>query len=122
MKLNISRDYFDNPIPSRVFLCTTGRKMIGELQATNRKLNAKWNSYSEFSFEIQRTYVDSLTGETKIHPLYDKVEVPRNILLEGYGYFSLQDIDDTSSDGDIKSVSAFSIEYSVFNKLAYQYW
>ena len=67
MRLTLSRDYLNNPTPPRVFLCTTGKKIIGELPATNRQLNGKWNSYSEFSFEIQRTYVDLLTGETKVH-------------------------------------------------------
>ena len=116
MKLMINRDYFDSPVPPRVFLCTTGKKQMYELPATNRQLNGKWSTYSEFSFETQRTYVDLLTGETKVHPAYDKVEVPRNILVEGYGYFSLQDIDDTSSDNDVKTVSSFSLEYTVSNK------
>ena len=117
MKLHISRDYFDNPIPPRVFLCTTGKKIIGELQAFNRQLNAKWGaSHSEFAFEIQRTYIDLIDGETKIHPLYDKVEAPRNIYVENVAYFCLQDIDDTSGDNDIKSVSAFSLEYGASNK------
>ena len=116
MKLSLSRDYLNNPIPPRIFLCTTGRKIMGELPATNRSINAKWNAYSEFSFEIQRTYVDLLTGETKVHPLYDKVEAPRNILVEGLSYFALQDIDDTSGDNDIKSVSSFSLEYATSNK------
>ena len=116
MKLTLSRDYLNNPTPPRVFLCTTGKKVIGELPATNRQLSGKWNSYSEFSFDIQRTYIDLLTGETKVHPLYDKVEAPRNILVEGLSYFSLQDIDDTSSDNDIKSVSSFSLEYATSNK------
>lgn len=116
MKLTLSRDYLNNPVPPRVFLCTTGKKIIGELPATNRQLNGKWNSYSEFSFEIQRVYVDVITGETKVHPLYDKVEAPRNIFVEGLSYFSLQDIDDASSDNDVKSVSSFSLEYATSNK------
>lgn len=116
MKLALTRDYLNTPIPPRVFLCNTNKTIIGELPATGRQLNGKWNSYSEFSFEIQRTYVDLLTGETKVHPLYDKVEVPRNILVEGISYFALQDIDDSSGDNDIKTVSAFSLEYSTSNK------
>ena len=116
MKLALTRDYLNAPVPPRVFLCTTGKKIIGELPATNRQLNGKWNSYSEFSFEVQRTYVDLLTGETKIHPLYEKVEAPRNILVEGLSYFALQDIDDSSGDNDIKTVSAFSLEYATSNK------
>ena len=116
MKLSIPRDQLLNPVPPRVFLCNTNKKVIGELPATNRHLNGKWNSYSEFSFDIQRTYIDMLTGETKVHPLYDKVEVPRNILVENVSYFALQDIDDTSGDNDVKSISAFSLEYTTSNK------
>ena len=117
MKLHIPKDRLLNPVPPRVFLCDTGKKIIGELPATNRQLNAKWGaSYSEFSFEIQRTYVDIFDGNTKVNPLYDKVEAPRNILVENVAYFCLQDINDTSSDNDMKSVAAFSLEYAVSNK------
>lgn len=117
MKLFIPREaLFDNPIPPRVFLCTTGKQRIQELPATNRQLNGKWSQYSEFSFEMQRTYVDIITGETKVHPAYDKLEVPRNIFLDGYGYWCLQDVDDTSGDDDIKLVTAFSLEYATSGK------
>ena len=116
MKLSITKDRLLNPVPPRVFLCNTARTIIGQLPATSINLNAKWRQYSDVSFEIQRTYVDILTGETKVHPLYDKVEAPRNCLVEGYGLFCLQDISDTSSNNDIKSVSAFSAEYATSNK------
>lgn len=116
MKLSIPKDQLLNPTPPRIFLCNTARKRFGQLQATGVNLNAKWRQYSELTFEIQRTYVDLIDGETKIHPLYNKVEAPRNVLVEGYGLFCLQDIDDTSSDNDIKSVSAFSAEYATSNK------
>lgn len=117
MKLHIPKDRLLNPVPPRVFLCDTGKKIIGELPATNRQLNAKWgSSYSEFSFEVQRTYVDLIDGNTKVHPLYDKVEAPRNILVENIAYFCLQDIDDTSNDNDIKAVTAFSLEYNASDK------
>lgn len=116
MKLSIPRDQLLNPTPPRVFLCNTARKKLGQLQATGVNLNGKWSQYSELTFEVQRTYVDLIDGETKVHPLYDKVEAPRNVLVEGYGLFCLQDIDDTSSDNDIKSVSAFSAEYATSNK------
>lgn len=116
MKLILNRDYFNNPTPPRVFLCTTGKKRIQELQATSRQLNGKWATYSELSFEVQQTYVDMLTGETKIHPAYDKIEAPRMVFLENYGYWGIQDIDDTSSDNDVKAVSCFSSEYATSNK------
>lgn len=116
MKLSIPRDQLLNPTPPRIFLCNTARKVIGQLPATGVGLHGKWSQYGELSFEIQRTYVDLIDGETKVHPLYDKVEAPRNVLVEGYGLFCLQDVDDTSSDNDIKSVSAFSLEYATSNK------
>lgn len=117
MYLSIPKDRLMNPQPPRVFLCNTGKTIIQELPATNRQLNAKWGaSHSEFSFEMQRTYVDLIDGETKVHPAYDKVEAPRNILLDGISYFALQDIDDTSSDNDVKSVTAFTLEYAASNK------
>lgn len=117
MKLFIPREaLFDNPIPPRIFLCTTGKAIIQELPATNRQLNGKWSQYSEFSFEMQRTYVDIITGETKVHPAYDKLEVPRNILLDGYGYWAIQEVDDTSGDMDVKNISTFSLEYATSGK------
>lgn len=116
MKLFIDRDFFNSPKPPAVYLCNTAKKIIGELPALSRSGNFKWNSYSELSFEAPRLYVDMLTGETKAHPLYDKVEAPRNVLLKNYGYFALQDIDDTSNDNDIKNVTAFSLEYTASNK------
>lgn len=116
MKLSIPKDQLLNPTPPRVFLCNTARKILGQLPTTSVTLNCKWRQYSELSFEIQRTYVDLIDGTTKVHPLYDKVEAPRNCLVEGYGLFCLQDIDDASNDNDIKSVSAFSVEYATSNK------
>lgn len=116
MKLFIDRDFFNSPKPPAVYLCNTAKKIIGELPTSSRSGNFKWNTYSEISLEIPRFYVDMLTGETKVHPLYDKVEAPRNVLLKNYGYFALQDIDDTSNDNDIKSVTAFSLEYTASNK------
>lgn len=117
MKLSIPKDYFDgSPTPSRLFLCTPSGKIINELIATGVNLHAKWNSYSELSFETPMCYVDVLTGETKVHPMYNKVETPRQIYAENIGFFILQDIDDTSGDNDIKSVTAFSAEYAVANK------
>ena len=116
MRLNIPRDYFDNPTPPQVFLCTPSGKIMCELPATAIKLVAKWNSYSEISFEVSRRYVDVLTGQSKIHPMYDKIDSPRQVYVKNIGYFILQDIDDTANDGEVKSVTAFSAEYAVAGK------
>ena len=112
MKLFIPKDYFDNPTPPEIHLCNTSKRILGQLPAYDRRGTFKWNTYSEIQFSVDRTYVDILTGETKVHPLFDKVESPRNIYVKNIGYFSLQDIDTSHADKDSKTVTAFSLEYS----------
>ena len=116
MKLFIPKDIFDNPHPPRLFLCTTSGKRIGELHNYETRLIGKWNSYSELSFSIDKTYVDVLTGETKINPLFDKAEGLRMVLAENIGYFIIQDPDTTIGDKDTKSLSCFSSEYACGQK------
>ncbi|MEE1303366.1 MAG: hypothetical protein UHD64_11330, partial [Bacteroidales bacterium] len=116
MKLRIPKDYFNNPTPPRLFLCTTGKKIIGELSAYDTRLNASWNKYSELNFSIDRQYTDLLMGETVINPLFDKAEGLRKVYAENIGYFTIQDPDTTYADKDSKSLSCFSIEYETSTK------
>ena len=116
MKLFIPKDIFDNPKPPRLFLCTTGKKRIGELHNYETNLTGKWNSYSELTFSIDRTYVDILTGETKVNPLFDKAEGLRIVLAENMGYFIVQDPDTTIGEKDVKALSCFSTEYACGQK------
>lgn len=116
MKLHIPRDVFDNPTPPRLILCQTNREKIGELPAYDIQLNAKWNAYSELSFTINRMYNDILTGETKVHPLFDLAEGLRKVYVEGFGYFTIQDPDTEYSDNETKKLSCFSIEYETGQK------
>ncbi len=116
MQLRIPRDYFLNPTAPSVFLCTQSGTIMGELQVSNASLNAKWNAYSTFNFDANRTYVDVITGETKIHPLFDKIEGPRTVLVDRYGYFVIQDDNTVYSDNDSKSISAFSIDYNLSSR------
>ena len=116
MKLNIPRDIFDNPVPPRTFLCTTGKKIMGEIPAYDRNLNAKWNAYSDFSFSVDRQYTDMIDGTTKVNALFDKIEGLRLVLLENIGYFIIQDPDTTYSDRDSKTLSCFSLEYGTGSK------
>lgn len=113
MKLSIPKEYFyGDPVPPNIYLCNTSKTILGQLPAVSISLNSKWNTYSEVQFSVDRTYVDILTGETKVHPLFNKVEAPRNVLVKNYGFFALQDIDAGYSDKDSKSITAFSLEYS----------
>ena len=74
MRLTVPKDYFtQDPVPPRLFLCTPSGKIIGELNGCSVSLHVKWNSYGELSFEMPMVCTDMLTGETKIHPLYNKV-------------------------------------------------
>lgn len=116
MELYIPKDVFDNPVPPRLFLCNTGKKKIGQLQAYDTSLNAKWNSWSELDFTIDRKYTDIITGETKLHPLFDKAEGLRRVYAEGIGYFIIQDPDTNYSDSESKTLSCFSIEYETSTK------
>ena len=117
MKLFIPKDYFfDNPKPPRLFLCTTGKKIIQELQSYDESLDGKWGSYSEASFSIDRQYVDVLTGEVKVHPTFDKAEGLRKVYMENIGYFVIQDPDATYGEKDSKTLSCFSSEYETANK------
>lgn len=116
MKLFIPKDIFDNPRPPRVFLATTGKKIMGQLPAYETSLDAKWNAYAELSFSIDRQYVDVLTGETVVNPLFDKVEGLRKVYVENIGYFVIQDPDSTYGEKDTKSLSCFSSEYETGNK------
>ena len=117
MKLIIPKDVFSgNPTPPRLFLCTTGKKRIGELNAYNVSGTFKWNSYSEITFTIDFKYTDILTGETKINPLFDKAEGLRVVEVENIGFFIIQDPDTNYSDKDSKTLSAFSLEYACASK------
>ena len=116
MKLFIPKDMFDNPKPPRLFLCTTGKKIIQELPSYDESLDGKWGSYSETSFSIDRQYVDVLTGEVKIHPTFDKAEGLRKVYIENIGYFIIQDPDTTYGEKDSKTLSCFSSEYETANK------
>ncbi len=116
MRLNIPKDYFLNPTAPSVFLCTQSGTRMGELNVYSTSLNSKWNAYSTFNFETNRTYVDMITGEIKVHPLFDKIEGPRTVLVDGYGNFVIQDDNTVYSTGDSKSITAFSIDYNLSSR------
>ncbi len=116
MKLSIPKDAFHNPRPPRLFLCTTGKKKIGQLKAYDISLDGKWNSYGTLSFSIDRKYIDMITGETKVDPLFDKTEGLRKVYVENIGYFVIQDPDTVYGGEEAKTLSAFSSEYETANK------
>lgn len=100
-----------------VYLCQTDKKWIGRLSAKNLNGTFKWNSYHEITFDIDRTYIDLITGEKKTDPYFDLTESLRVVYLEGFGYYQIQDPDNTL-DGfrDTKSIKAYSKEYELSQK------
>lgn len=100
-----------------IYLCQTNKEKIGKLEVTNLNGTFKWNEYSEISFDIGRTYIDDVTGETLVNPYYDLVQGLRLVYLEGYGYFQLQD-PEINGDGiqEQKTINAYSSEYDMSQK------
>ena len=111
---NIATDTYVAP---KVILCETDKTKICKLETTETKATLKFNSYSELTFEVARTYNDLITGETKVNPFYDKIEALRLIYVEGFGYFELQG-PELISDGikESKACTAYSLEYTLSQK------
>ena len=95
-----------------VYLCETDKQKICMLETTNMSASLKFNTYSELTFTVGRTYTNMVTGETQVNPFYSKIEALRLILLEGFGYFEIQE-PEIVFDGikEVKNVTAYSLEY-----------
>ena len=101
----------------RFFLCETDKTIICQLDVYDANGKFKFNSLSEISFNVDRTYDDFISGENKINLFYDKIEALRLIFVEGFGYFEIQG-PQLSSDGikETKQVTAYSLEYTLSQK------
>ena len=101
----------------KIFLCETDKQKMGILNTTDTHVSLKFNTYSELSFNVDRTYIDTLTGNKNINLFYDRIEHPRLILLDNIGYFQIQ-APDMSSDGfkESKAIVAYSSEYALSQK------
>ena len=101
----------------RLFLCGVNKEKICELEATSLSGSFKFNSYDELTFTVGRTYTNMITGETDVNPFYDQIESLRTVLLEGFGYFEIQE-PEIVSDGirEVKNVTAYGYEYTLAQK------
>ena len=110
-------DYFGNHEIPNVYLCEVDKTIIGCLLSKDLSPNIKWNSYSEISFTVPRTYIDIITGKPFINPYYEKISSFRNIFVETHGFFQIQEIS-LQSDGikEYKEVTAHSYEVSLGQK------
>lgn len=115
--MRLPKNIFGNYTKPQLFLCETDKTKICRLETTETKASLKFNSYSELSFEVGRTYSDAMTGEILVNNNYDKIESPRIVYLEGIGYFEIQG-PDMSSDGikESKTITAYSLEYTLSQK------
>lgn len=106
-----------NYVKPRLFLCETDKTRICELETISMSGSFKFNTYSELTFTIGRTYTNMVTGETQVNPFYEKVEGLRLVYLEGFGYFEIQD-PEIVSDGikELKNITAYSLEYRLSQK------
>ncbi len=114
--MRLPQNLFDGDISVQVILCQPDKTRIGEILPYDKKGTLKFNSYSEISLTIDRHYNDLITGETKVNPYYDFIESPRIIELRGIGHFVIQDGDESISDSETKSITAFSLEHSTGQK------
>lgn len=116
--MKLPRDLLSgNYTKPRLFLCETDKQPICQLETTDTRGLFKFNSYSELTFETARIYNDIITGKIKVNPFYNKIESPRLVYLENFGYFELQ-APELNSDGikEAKSCTAYSLEYSLSTK------
>lgn len=104
-------------IKPRIFLCEVDKERVCQLETTNTNASLKFNSYSELSFEVGRTYNDFASGGLKVNPYYDKLEALRLIELENIGYFEIQGPELTGNGiEEKKAITAYSLEYTLSQK------
>ena len=115
--MRLPKDLFGAYTKPKIFLCETDKQKMGVLNTTDTHVSLKFNTYSELTFNIDRTYIDTLTGNKQTHLFYDRIEHPRLILLDNIGYFQIQ-APDMSSDGfkESKTITAYSSEYALSQK------
>ena len=101
----------------RLFLCETDKTKICQLETVDMRGTFKFNSYSELTFTVGRTYVDVRSGEVRINPYYNKLEALRLVYLEDFGYFEIQE-PEIFSDGiqEVKNITAYGLEYRLAQK------
>ena len=106
-----------------VYLCEVDKTKICKLDTSNMQATLKFNSYSELSFEVGRTYNDIWTGEIKVNPYYDLIEALRLIYVEGFGYFEIQG-PELIGDGikEAKSITTYSYEYTLSQKYLEEFY
>jgi hypothetical protein len=114
--MNIGFDiYGKHEIPTYT-LCNPDYTQLYNMTVHNTVNNVRFNDVSETSFDVYASYVNDV-GITIAYPYYDYVEVRRLVLVDGIGYYIIQDVEETD-DGitRYKTVSAKSLQYEAAYK------
>lgn len=114
--MNLPSNLFDNYTPPQTFLCQPDKTIIGELQPYDFSAVFKFNTYSEASFTISKTYIDLIDGKTVQNPYYLLLDSLRVIYIHGIGHFVIQDVKENLEASDTKTITVFSLEYSTSTK------
>lgn len=109
--MNLSFDRWERLEEPKVYLAQVNKELICCLNTTKLKASIKFNDISELSFSTPKFYNDLENTS------YSLIDAPRQILVEGVGYFTLQH-PKIISDGDTeyKECTALSTECELAQK------
>jgi hypothetical protein len=108
-------DAFDAPEMPYIILTNPSKQEMYALSGIiyNTKITKRFNGLSEFEFTIPST---TDNGDTFIEA-YDYVQAKRLVLVEGEGYFIIDNVDEnTDGQNHIKVVKSKSLEAEMLNK------
>ena len=114
--MNLPSNLFNNYTPPQVLLCQPDKTVIGELHPYDFTAIFKFNTYSETTFTVSKTYVDIIDGRVRENPYYYLIDSLRVVYICGIGHFIIQDVSENLSEADTKTISAFSLEYATSTK------
>lgn len=115
--MNYSFDFFNQPEKPYTVLCNPNKEELCSLGLMfDAKVTLKYNALSQFTFSYLRT----VEGTTQ--PAYDLLDPKRLVLIEGIGYFIIDDVDEIT-DGliPVKTVTASSLEMELTYKKLYSF-
>lgn len=114
--MNLPSNLFNNYTLPQVLLCQPDKTPIGELRPYDFSGVFKFNTYSETTFTVDKTYISVLDGQIHRNPYYDLIDSLRVIYIRGVGHFIIQDVKENLVESDTKTITGFSLEYATATK------
>lgn len=100
--------HIETPI---LVLCKAHGEMIGAIgHAVHREMHFKFNEESMLSFQYPQ-YVNGVRT-----PLYDDLIGGRMVMVDPYGYFIIENPEESSDGSGIKTIKAYSLERELASK------